>query len=80
MTDLPQIRRRTAADSAQKWVALVSAPVFFLIAGTLANGGLETVSTVFAILAMAMPVVFVGLVIRDWLRAVRERREQDTPL
>jgi len=79
MSDLPQIRRRSASDSAQKWVALVSAPFFFLVAGTLANGGLETVSTVFAILAMLMPVVFVGLVIRDWLRAVRERRQQAEP-
>jgi len=76
MTEVPQIRRRTAAASGQKWVALVSAPVFFLIAGTLANGGLETVSTVFALLAMAMPVIFVALVIRDWLRLAREQRAQ----
>jgi len=67
--------QRPASDGAQKWVALVSAPVFFLIAGTLANGGLETVSTVFALLAMFMPVVFVALLIRDWVRIVRGRRE-----
>ncbi|CCG43165.1 hypothetical protein [Magnetospirillum molischianum] len=73
MTDAPRIQKRTASDGAQKWVALVSAPVFFLIAGTLANGGLETASTVFALLAMAMPAVFVALVIRDWIRVARER-------
>ncbi|SEH35933.1 hypothetical protein [Magnetospirillum fulvum] len=80
MSDAPRIRRNSASTGAQKWVALVSAPVFFLIAGTLANGGLETVSTVFALLAMAMPLVFVVLAIRDWVWAMRSYRARQTAI
>jgi hypothetical protein len=63
--------RRDESRRAQKWVALVSAPVFFLIAGTLANAGMEQVSTAFAILAMAMPAVFVLLALRDLVVRIR---------
>jgi len=80
MSDAPRIRRNSASTGAQKWVALVSAPVFFLIAGTLANGGLETVSTVFALLAMAMPPVFVVLAIRDWVWAMRAYRARQNTI
>ena len=54
-----------------KWYALMAAPLFFLIAGTLANAGDETVSTVFALLAMGMVPLFLLLLGRDALRAKR---------
>jgi len=60
-------QRRENSRRSQKWVALLAAPIFFLIAGTLANAGMEQVSTTFAILAMAMPGVFLVLLLRDWL-------------
>lgn len=80
MSDAPRIRRNSASTGAQKWVALVSAPIFFLIAGTLANSGMETVSTVFALLAMAMPPVFLVLAIRDWVWAMRAYRARQTEI
>jgi len=72
-------RTRQQEDSrrSQKWVALVSAPIFFLIAGTLANAGREQASTAFALLALAMPAVFVGLLVRDWVVWVREEDKRD---
>jgi len=66
--------RIAGADLMHKWYALLSAPVFFMLGGALSFGGQPWLSTVFAMLAMAMPVVFVILAVRDGLRARRAYR------
>lgn len=80
MTDpappLPPLPRRSKNRGAmQKWYALLAAPIFFMLAGALAFSEQDRMSTFFAILAMAMPLIFVILALRDTIRMAKTHRE-----